>query len=166
MKPKNFITILIASIMTFAMMSPALASSSVQSSLAQVRRANAKYHNPQVAMAAGYNYVHANGLDTCFDNPGVGGMGYHLINTSLIDNKVDPLKPEALVYAPGPNGQLELVAVEYIVPITSVDQAPVLFGHTFERLDQYGTYSLHAWIFRGNSLGLFNDWNPKVSCNP
>ena len=164
MKPKKLITILIASIMTLAMVSPALASSSVQSNLAQVRRATAKYHDPQVAMAAGYNFVP--GLDYCFDNPGVGGMGYHLINTNLIDNKVDPLKPEALVYAPGPNGQLELVAVEYIVPITSVDKAPVLFGHTFERLDQFGTYSLHAWIFKGNPLGLFNDWNPSVSCNP
>jgi hypothetical protein len=44
-------------------------------------------------------------------------MEFHYFNKTLIDDlKVGPLKPEGLVYAPGPNGQLEFVAVEYVVP--------------------------------------------------
>ncbi len=150
--------------MAVVAVSPTLAQSSVQSRLAQVRRANAKYHDPKAAKAAGYGFVPE--LDYCFDNPGVGGMGYHLINTSMLDGKVNPLKPEALVYAPGKDNQLHLVAVEYIVPITPGSQPPELFGRTFETNSALGVYALHAWIFKDNSLGMFSDWNPKVSCNP
>ena len=163
MKRKNLFSFLISFIMAAAMISPAWAAGSVQSSLAQVRRATAKFHDPQVAMAADYNYVP--GLDTCFDNPGVGGMGYHLINTSIMDGRVNPLQPQALVYAPNKDGGLDLVAVEYIVPIAPGSQAPKLFGQTFETNTTLGVYTLHAWIFKSNSLGMFNDWNPKVSCN-
>ena len=131
-----------------------------------MRRATAKYHDPQAAKAAGYGFVP--GVDYCFDNPGVGAMGYHLINTSLMNGTVDPLKPQALVYAPTRDGGLELVAVEYIVPFSAWTgaQPPSLFGHTFEANPGFENYSLHAWIFKANSLGMFSDWNPKVSCNP
>ena len=83
-------------------------------------------------MAAGYNFVP--GLDYCFSNPGVGGMGYHLINTGLMDGTVDPLKPEALVYAPDKEGGLDLVAVEYIVPMDAWTSSalPRLFNQDFE----------------------------------
>ena len=162
MNRKNFFTLLMSFVMAAAVVSPALAGSSYQSKLAQVRRANAKYHDPQAAMAAGYNFVDT--LDFCFDNPGVGGMGYHLINTSLMDGNVYPLHPQALVYAPNKNGGLDLVAVEYIVPIAPGSQPPKLFGQTFETNTTLQVYTLHAWIFKANSLGMFSDWNPKVSC--
>jgi hypothetical protein len=25
-------------------------------------------------------------------------------------------------------------------------------------------YELHAWIWKGNPRGVFDDWNPTVSC--
>jgi hypothetical protein len=25
-------------------------------------------------------------------------------------------------------------------------------------------YERHAWIWQGNPLGTFNDWNPDISC--
>jgi hypothetical protein len=165
MRRLNLFSLLMAFVMAGAAVSPAFAQGSVQKELAQVRRATAKFHSTQAAMAAGYNFV--NGLDYCFNNPGVGGMGYHLINTTLLmDGKVDPLRPEAMVYAPDQNGDLHLVAVEYIVPITEGSQPPELFGRTFETNTDLGVYELHAWIFKSNSLGMFNDWNPKVSCYP
>jgi hypothetical protein len=44
-------------------------------------------------------------------------MGYRYFNKQLIDDLVvDPLKPEGLVYTSGPEGQLMLVTVEYVVP--------------------------------------------------
>ena len=43
-------------------------------------------------------------------------MGYHYFHPGLMaDLPVDPLEPEALVYAPGENGKLKLAAVEWVV---------------------------------------------------
>jgi hypothetical protein len=33
--------------------------------------------------------------------------------------------------------------------------------------NRYGVpafYELHAWVWKHNSSGLFNDWNPRVRC--
>src|SRR3990172_1319471 len=66
--------------------------------LAKVRSATEKFREIQAVEAAGYSLVPD--LDHCFDNPGVGAMGYHYINTASLDTKLDPVKPEAIVYAP------------------------------------------------------------------
>lgn len=139
----------------------------LQDQLAQVRATTARFHRTEAAYALGYTLVP--GLDYCFENPGVGGMGVHLIKTSSLDLSVDPLQPEAMVYQPGPKGQLQLVAVEYIVPAAAWDaagnaQLPSALGHSFHLNAGLGVYILHAWIWRDNPLGMFNDWNPKVSC--
>ena len=68
-----------------------------QRALARVRRATTRYHRVEVAVAAGYDLVE--GLDHCFDNPGVGGMGFHYINQGL-DLKLNALRPEAMVTLP------------------------------------------------------------------
>ena len=70
--------------------------------LADVRMATAQFHRTEVAEASGYNLLP--GLDHCFNNPGVGAMGYHYIDAGSLDLEVDPLHPEAMVYAPGPDG--------------------------------------------------------------
>jgi hypothetical protein len=136
--------------------------------LAKVRSANAGYHRIEAAQAAGWDL--REGLDRCFDNPGTGGMGFHYINLEhLQDLSEDVLHPEALVYAPGPNGQRELAAVEYIVPAAPWDASgkttpPELLGHHFHLDPVLGVYELHAWIFNENPAGMFADWNPKVAC--
>jgi hypothetical protein len=96
-------------------------------------------------------------------------MGFHLIKTSSLDLTVNVLEPEAMVYAPGPNGQFQLDAVEYIVPASAWDaagntQPPSVLGQHFHLDAALGVYILHAWIWRQNPLGMFEDWNPKVSC--
>lgn len=138
-----------------------------QVDLARVRRATAQFHNVEAAQAAGYDLVP--GLDHCFINPGVGGMGYHYIDTASLDTKLDLLHPEAMVYAPGPDGKLELGAVEYIVPADAWDAAgnthpPMLRGKHLHLNEELGVYVLHAWIWKNNPAGVFEDWNPKVSC--
>ena len=101
--------------------------------------------------------------------PEVGGMGRHYVNFGIVDLTVDPLAPEAMVYAPGPRGQLQLGAVEYVVPADAWDaehdQPPTLFGETFSRNEDLGIYALHAWIWKHNSLGMLEPWNPTVSCS-
>lgn len=134
--------------------------------IARVRQATVKFHKPSVAFGAGWQPVP--GLDYCFTNP-AGGMGFHYINTELLMNPAeDPLQPEAMVYVPGPNGGLHLGAVEWIVPSQFVDPAnpPELFGQTFhlDTDDGLPVYVLHAWIWKDNPSGMFEDWNPKVHC--
>ncbi len=126
------------------------------------------FKNPDAAKSAGWNFVP--GLDNCFNNPGIGGMGFHLINTGMLDTSVDPLTPEALVYQPDANGNLTLGAVEWIVPADKWDAEahggllPVVLGHQLHLNEALGVYILHAWIFTDNPAGMFNDWNPNVSC--
>jgi len=167
MKRITFLTIVLALVMTGFAAHPAQAQVEGSVTLDQVRDATEAYHNVSVAQADGYNLVP--GLDYCFDNPGVGGMGYHYINVALLDTVIDPLKPEAMVYAPRPNGSLALGAIEYIVPAADWDaehsQPPTLFGQVFGLDQDLGVYELHAWIWKHNSLGMFYEWNPKVSCN-
>jgi hypothetical protein len=137
-----------------------------QSDLAKLRDATAQFHRTEAAQEAGYDLVE--GLDHCFDNPGVGGMGFHYINTDILDTTVDPLQPEAMVYAPGPNGKLQIGAVEFIVPAEAWDaehdNLPFAYGQDFHLNEALGVYVLHAWIWKNNPSGMFEDWNPKVSC--
>jgi hypothetical protein len=135
--------------------------------LAQVRQATAQFHRPEAAQAAGYDLVP--GLDHCFENPGVGAMGYHYIDVNSLDLTLEPTHPEAMVYAPGPNGQLKLAAVEYIVPAEPWDaehsQPPSVLGQHLHLNAALGVYVLHAWIWQNNPAGMFEDWNPSVSCS-
>jgi len=135
--------------------------------LAKLRSATEKYRKIEAVQAAGYSLVP--GLDHCFNNPGVGDMGYHYINTDSLDTTLDPLKPEAIVYAPMKDGELQLAAVEFIVPAEPWDAAgniepPMLLGQHFHLNENLGVYVLHAWIWKNNPLGIFEDWNPNVSC--
>ncbi|HET7795526.1 MAG TPA: hypothetical protein VFL64_19220 [Rhizobacter sp.] len=143
--------------------------------LADVRKATAPFNEINAALAA--NYVKFPDLEgDCVAQPGQGGMGIHYLNASLLDAKLDPLRPEMLVYRKNQHGKHELVALEYVVfaPVWDAlhPQPPVLFGHPFHLVrtpNRYGTsmplYELHVWLWEHNPNGLFNDWNPSVSCN-
>jgi hypothetical protein len=144
--------------------------------LAQLRRVTARFHRIEEAIAAGYELGWVNGsgvriLTGCVSHPTAGAMGYHYINPQLVaDNTVDALEPEALVYAPAPNGRLKLVAVEWIVrgPSTNppgVPTAPSVLGMDMHILvPAVGFWLEHAWIWGHNPAGMFADWNPEVSC--
>src|SRR6476659_9893477 len=77
--------------------------------------ATAKFHDINVATAAGYNVtVEDLAKKTCIAQAGAGGMGVHRLDPTLLDEKVNPQHPEALVYEPTDNGGMKLVALEYI----------------------------------------------------
>ena len=137
-----------------------------QDGLAELRSATVQYHRLEVAQAAGYDLLP--GLEHCFNNPGVGAMGYHYINANLLDTTVDFLKPEVLVYVPGPNGILQLGAVEYVVPAAAWDaentELPQVIGQEYHLNPVLGVYVLHIWVWKNNPSGMFEDWNPTVSC--
>jgi hypothetical protein len=140
-----------------------------------VRKATAKFRKLEVAQAAGYGLLKDAAGIACIDNPGVGGMGVHYVQGDLVgDDKVRATQPEALVYEPLPNGRMRLVALEYVVFQSAWDathsRPPRLFGERFELVpegNRYGLpafYELHAWVWKHNPRGFFDDWNPRVTC--
>jgi hypothetical protein len=161
---------------------PVLAANGGQSHVAEARDATARFHDLSAAQDAGYAIQVADlaGI-TCIDSA-AGAMGVHYLNPSLAPElfsesavaTIDAATPELLVYAPGPNGQLRLVALEYLALKANWDAhnaaPPSLFGQTFNTTpagNRYGLpdfYSLHAWIWNPNPTDLFAAWNPNVSC--
>jgi hypothetical protein len=153
-----------------------LAMSPRQDELAEVRRVTARFHRVDAAIAAGYELGYVNGagnriITGCISNPAFGAMGYHYFNKTLIDDMtVNPLTPEGLVYAPV-DGELRLVAVEYVVPGPASNPAgpagvvPTVFGMDMHiLLTPPGFYIHHAWIWGHNPTGMFADWNPEFTC--
>jgi hypothetical protein len=140
------------------------------------KSATARFHDLDKAEAAGYGkFPDAAGIE-CIEAPGVGGMGVHYVNGSLVGDAVlDPQRPEALVYQPKPSGGVRLVALEYIVfkdvwEAAGHSQPPSMFGRRFDFTDspnRYGIppfYALHAWIWKPNPSGILEPYNPRVDC--
>lgn len=126
----------------------------------RVHAATARFHSTVQATKAGYAVA-----SPCVASP-AGGMGFHWVNGALVDPVFEPLRPEAILYAPDANGGLKKVAVEYIV--VNVGEPAPTFG------DQAFTvggaplpvphWTLHVWLDEANPSGLFAPFNPNVSC--
>lgn len=128
--------------------------------VAQVRRATSRFHDLATAQAAGYTNQYPAG---CAQSPD-GAQGFHYLNPALVDATVDLLRPELVMYEPGPDGTLHLVGVDYVVPLTASATPPTLLGVPFMRNEPLGVWALHIWAWRPNPSGMFAAWNPKVSC--
>ena len=142
-------------------------------SVADVRAATARYHDVEVAKANGYGLLRDAAGIACIDNLPTGTMGVHYVKGSLLDGTIDPLQPEALVYEPLPDGGLKLVAVEYVMfqsAFTGPGSAPTVLGLSMRPVpagNRYGIpafFQRHAWIWSNNPLGMFEEWNNKVTC--
>ena len=136
---------------------------SVRRDVQTLREATNKYHDLAAAEAAGYPTA----MPKCIADSTMGGMGHHMIDRKLFDEKLEIERPEMLLYAPAGEGKIELVAVEYVVPFRAVaatEKAPRLFGQEFKPYPQFNYWALHVWAWRRNSAGLFADWNPAVKC--
>jgi hypothetical protein len=138
--------------------------------IADVREATANFRDFESIEDAGYGKF----LD-CFVNNNIGGMGQHYVNGELVsDDVVDPMLPEALVYEPTEDGEMILVAFEYLVfadawdPDNTGREAPVLFGRQFHLKtnipDTPPVWALHIWLWTSNPDGVFSDYNPLVFC--
>ena len=138
--------------------------------LSQVRAGTFEFRELSVAEVSGYGKV----LD-CFVNREIGGMGQHYVSGTLAEDAVlDPLLPEALVYEPTEDGDLVLVAFEYLVFADVWDAhndegtIPVLFDQEFHlKTNIPGTppvWALHVWLWAHNPEGIFADYNPLVFC--
>ncbi len=125
--------------------------------LQRARRATDKYRD--IAQAEADGYVNINVYEQ--------GEGLHYVNFALVDGTFDPEHPEVLLYAPVHHANcLELVAVEYVVPLNVSAQAPAGFRGGAdvwrENSEGLGLWELNAWIWMPNSNGVFAFKNPRV----
>ena len=142
-----------------------------------IREALVKYKDPYVAVRDLYlstvGCVHYDGMkmEGHMEYP-KGGMGVHFVNLT-VQGPLDPKRPNVLIYEPV-DGKLQLVAAEWLVPVTVAKERPVLMGQPFqgpmeghEPLIPQGFvhYDLHAWLFKDNPNGRFSPTNPDITCD-
>jgi hypothetical protein len=133
------------------------------------------YQRPPAAKRAGYALLKdAKGV-ACIAMKGMGGMGVHYANGTLVDGRIQLRHPEALVFRFTNNGHLRLAALEYLT-LRKLWRAhhptgrPELFGHRFNftpagnRFGLPAYFSLHAWVWDDNPAGRFAPFNPTVHC--
>jgi hypothetical protein len=123
--------------------------------LQQARSATARYRDIKNATKDGYidiNVIRQN-------------MGYHFLKMDNLDAMFDLRKPEILVYNKMENGSMQLVAVEYAVPIPLSSNAPAGFtgdNDVWKYDTDFNLWLLHAWVWYHNPEGVFNATNSLV----
>lgn len=130
--------------------------------VAAARRATAKYHEFQRALDDGFFQA-----SPCVEVPGLGAMGFHFLNLArVLDFAANPAGPELLLYLPDEEGVMQLVGVEYSVPDIGQGR-PTLFDLPMQGPEDRGggpAYERHAWIWQHNPAGMFQPFNPRLSC--
>src|SRR5688572_32195928 len=99
-------------------------------------------------------------------DPGLGAMGFHATNPSLLRGPIDAKRPQALMF----DAHGQLLGVEYEIMADAAREVPELFGRAFTKLPAHAGvahehYALHLW-FIFNPSGQFADFNPRLSCPP
>jgi hypothetical protein len=148
--------------------------------LVATRAALEKYQDPLAAVRDGYFSTVA-----CIDFPKgavdgpveypPGAMGVHFLNPANIGPKLDPAKPQVLIYEPV-GGKLKLVAAEWLMPVAvSGGKAPSILGqklvgpmngHEPIMPAELTHYDLHVWLWKDNPKGVFTSTNAAVKCDP
>lgn len=133
----------------------------IQRAVETLRRVTARYHNIDNAKADNFLLLHD--CETRLNDEPVGTVYVNM--GRLTDGVIDPQRPDALIYEPGPKG-LTLVGVEFAIPfqLWTKPEPPKFLGTTFQREDDVGAFALHAWVWRANPDGLFAETNPRVTC--
>ena len=124
--------------------------------LRAARTATEKYRSIDKAIADGYTDI----------NVVVQNMGFHLMKASLVDTTFNPGQPEILVYNKQHDGSVQLVAVEYAVPLPSMPgKAPEGFtggADVWTYSTSFNLWLLHAWVWEFNPQGIFSPNNINV----
>ena len=168
---RSVLALAAASILVAALASSAAAGNDP---VKQARAATARFNSVVQATRAGYGPFPAGvPLHECIMAlDGSGGMGFHWVNGSLLNDTVDESNPEVLVYAPDAHGKLKLVALEYVIfdsavpagTTPSVYGMPMTFVPEGNRYEIPAFWARHIWLYQPNPSGLFADFNPNVSC--
>lgn len=148
------------------LLAPLIASSAIAAEATfadQVKAANQRFADVEVAKSEGYGPLPcASGVDG-------GSMGVHYVNLKLLEDPALAIDhPEAVLYEPGPDGKMTLMAVEYI---TEKGPSAALGGQLFSFTNSPNRYGLppfwevHVWAWKANPMGTFADMNPDAKCD-
>lgn len=148
--------------------------------LQAAKAALAKYADPIVAVRDGYYSTVAcvdfpkGAVDGTITYP-PGAMGVHFLNPANIGPRLDPTKPQILIYEQV-GGKLVLTAAEWFVPVAVAgNTAPMIFGQSLagpmnghEPIIPASLrhYDLHVWLWKKNPRGMFTSTNAAVKCAP
>jgi hypothetical protein len=158
---------------------------SLDCQLDAARRASRKYMNIKRAVRDGYRP-----WGGCMQRPD-GAMGYHYINLKkFYDPALAITSPDGLLYIPNENGELELKGIEHLsviyqdgapymgcgannqtCPPAAPNPAPALYrGRSFvgpmagHMPTMPWHFDEHVWLWAPTPAGVFQPWNPGVSC--
>lgn len=125
----------------------------------QLKIAIAPFKNFKVAQNAGYD-IQATEYRT--------QMGFHYLNAGILDDTFEVVRPEVLIYINDPAGNMELVAVEYGIPIKDLDNPPpppegFTGSDDVWKIDtEFSLWTLHVWVPMENPEGIFTPRNPML----
>jgi len=146
--------------------------------LQSVRKLLDKYADPIAAVHDGFYssvacITYPNGGGEGSMRYAAGAMGVHFINMGNVGPKLDPAKPQVLIYEPA-GDKLRLVAAEWFMPVeVAGGKAPSIFGqelggpmegHKPVMPEGLHHYDLHVWLWKTNAEGVFSPTNPAVKC--
>ncbi|HET8633989.1 MAG TPA: hypothetical protein VFL88_07550 [Gemmatimonadales bacterium] len=123
--------------------------------------------------------------DGCISDRTMGGMGYHYAGKFPIDDHVNYLEPELLVFAPnnGPHNSPDgatrsrFAGFDYFVPYsmvwpengtppTSADLGLAIEPAIPFQKSRFGGWMFHIWLWAHNPDGMFANWNSAVPLCP
>lgn len=128
--------------------------------LAEARQATVQYHDFQTACEDGWDQRVSEYVPK---------MGLHFENAEFLIEDADAFDvstPTVLLYVQRGNGEMDLVAVEYLALADEIPE-DVFSGVGPEAWDPVpgtneGIWGLHAWVWQGNPDGVFAPFNPSI----
>jgi hypothetical protein len=135
----------------------------IRQDVERIRAGTQLFQSLDRAVEAGY----ARTVTDCLVHEQHGAMGFHHVNSSYVDAKLELERPEILLYERKPDGSYRLNAVEFVIPYRAWPRdsvAPVLMGQRLKHEDNLKIWYLHVWAWSNNADGLFADFSPGVVC--
>jgi hypothetical protein len=134
-----------------------------QTAVQNVRTTADRFKDLAAAKSAGYAKQYPEGCIQTAD----GSQGFHYLNESLADDRVDLNTPELLMYEPKPDGSMELIGVDYMIPFDkwTAAEPPQILNRPMMRNEPLKVWALHIWTHRDNPSGMFAAYNPAANCD-
>ena len=133
--------------------------------LDNLRDATAALQDFDAARAAGYS---VEVVDPVSGSSYFPGMGVHYLNPDLVDDRFEVERPEILLFVENDQGEMELVAVEYVTPIADLAAPPAAPSGFTGNTDAwtvnttFSLWTLHAWVWMDNPDGVFASHHPGL----
>jgi hypothetical protein len=147
--------------LSFGAAAPAVAADTSNPLVEHVRTANQRFEDSSAALAEGYTAI------SCTDGSDGVVSGVHYVNSAYLRDEVPAIgRPQALMYEPGDDGRLNLIAVEYITfkGPAWLEGQPYHFIASPNRYGLVPFYELLVWAGEPNPRGIFADGTPNVTC--